>query len=230
MKKLLFILLLFHACFPSVYAQEVRLANRQSYRFKLLYMNRANELSIVTNGKYKMEDISIQADNAEIQKVDTEGSIIVIPKKYGVVLKIFYKDTLLSKENTLLAIPERPHLQIFIGKEQAEHQLGKSIAKEKLTSITFQAKVESNVALDIPFDSQYQISHVEIFLTRGNELVGEPIVSISHTVDLQDLMKKAQKGDRLVAYIVKVERLTYKGNWEEERLFHSERIVSFGIE
>jgi hypothetical protein len=223
-------LLLIFSCFSTIYAQEVTLANRQFFRHKVLYLGFANELSILTNGKYKIEDLSFEAENTEIQVDKEKETMIVIPRYISVTIKIFHKNTLLQKEIFLVFISQIPRLHLLIGEEQTEHILGKSIAKEKLTSITFQVRLDRNIALDIPFDCQYQVTHVEIFLTRGDELVGEPIISINHTVNLESLIKNAQKGDRLVAYIRKVERLNYKGAWVEEQIFREDRIVSLGIE
>jgi predicted RNA-binding protein len=227
--KILLCFLLF-LCFSGTYAQEVQLANRQPYRYRLLYWGCANELSILTNGKYNIEDLSFQAENAEIQVDREKGIAMVIPQKRDVAIHIFHKNTLLQKEKYLLRFSIAPQIYLLIGKEQTAHRLGQSVAKEKLTAITFQARLESNIALDIPLDCQYQITHLELFLTRGEELIGEPMVSIYNTINLENLMKNAQKGDRLVAYIKKVERLTHKGTWEEAWLYKEDQIISLGIE
>lgn len=230
MKIFLIVFLLILDCFPMIYAQDVQILNRQPSRFKALYHDCANELSIRTSSKYNIEELSFEAENGEIQAGSKKGDLIIIPKSHATFLKIFHKGSLIHKERFMTRFVASPHLQILIGNEQVQYNLGNHVDKEQLTEISFEANIDKNIALDIPQDCQFQVAHVELFLARSGELIGEPIISTSSKADLRQLMANAKQGDRLVVYIRRVERLNYKGEWEEALLYQNERIITIGIE
>lgn len=70
----------------------------------------------------------------------------------------------------------------------------------------------------IPKDTKYRVSSAEVSLSRERQLVTNVLKSTDEFIMLEDMMKSAEAGDRLIVEVKKVERLSYKGEWEQVKL------------
>ncbi len=83
--------------------------------------------------------------------------------------------------------------------------------------IDLRAIPDEDFAEFLPKDARYRVTQMEMILARGTNAVKRMTVS-SDKVELRDFAEKAQKGDRLVVEVKKVERLNYLNQRETVRM------------
>jgi len=122
-------------------------------------------------------------------------------------LKALYLDS-------VMVLP-KPNVTLFIGSSTQPHQSSIEVSKTALDKIRFSVSIEDSLARSVPQDSQYKVSYAEISLARGKKLVSKTLKSTSEVVVLEDLMKLAEAGDRLIIEVRKIDRLDHTGKWQE---------------
>jgi hypothetical protein len=195
------------------YAQVVTVASAHAPKVKALYLNCANELSIsVCN--YDLEKISFKAEGAELILGDKKGDITLVPKEAKVTLSILYNDSVFATEAFPVRLLPKPEIALFVGNSTSPHDSKIEVSKADLDKIRFTAFADEYISEAIPKDTEYRVSNTEVSLARERKIVGKTLKTNDEYVFLENLMKLPEAGDRLIIEIKKVERLTYKGEWE----------------
>ncbi len=198
------------------YAQVVTIAPAEN-RVKALYLNCANDLFVsVTN--YDPEKISFKAEGADLILGSKKGDITLVPNAAKTTLSLFYNDTLFATETFPIRLLPKPEIALFVGNSTIPHDSKMAVSKADLDKIRFTAFVDRYIAEAIPKDTQYRVSSAEVSLARERKVVTNVLKSTEEEIILEDMMKLAEVGDRLIIEIKKVERLTYKGEWEQVKI------------
>ncbi len=199
------------------YAQFVTVASAYTPQVKALYLNCGNELSIsVTN--YNAEKISFKAEGAELILGSKKGNITLVPNAAKTTLSILYNDTIFATETFPIRLLPKPEIALFVSNSTTPHDSKMAVSKADLDKIRFSAFANEYIAEAIPKDTQYRVSHAEVSLSREKQVVTNVLKSTEEFIILEDMMKLAKAGDRLIIEVKKVERLSYKGEWEAVKL------------
>lgn len=200
-----------------VYAQVVTVASAHAPKVKALYLNCGNELSISV-ANYDPEKISFKSEGAELILGSKKGDITLVPNAPKTTLSIFYNDTLFATETFPVRLLPKPEIALFVGNSTIPHDSKIAVSKADLDKIRFTAFADEYISEAIPKDTEYKVSYAEVSLARDREIVGKMLRTNEEYVLLEDLMKLPEAGDRIIIEIKKVERLTYKGEWEQVKL------------
>lgn len=195
------------------YAQRVTIASTKAPQVKALYLNCGNELS-VSVANYDPEKISFKAEGAELILGSKKGDITLIPNAAKTTLSILYNDTVFATEAFPVRLLPKPEVALFVGNSTITHDSKIAVSKADLDKIRFTAFVDEQISEAISKDTQYRVSATEVSLARGKQAVTNVLKSTEEFIMLEDMMKLAEAGDRIIIEIKKVERLTYKGEWE----------------
>lgn len=195
------------------YAQVIKITSLRNTVLKALYLNCGNELSISV-ANYDTEKLSFKAEGAELILGSKKGNITLVPNAAKAMLSIFYNDTLVGTEVFPIRLLPKPEIALSVGNSTQPHDSKMAVSKADLDKIRLTAFADKSMTEAMPKDTQYRVSYAEVALARERQLVTNVLQSTDEVIMLEDMMKSAEAGDRLIIEVKKVERLAYKGEWE----------------
>ncbi|SFF31486.1 GldM C-terminal domain-containing protein [Thermoflexibacter ruber] len=181
---------------------------------------------LINISNYPAEEVSFKAEGAELILGEKQGEITLIPRDFKATLKIFYKDSLLATEIFPVRLIPKPELQMYVGNSTLPHSFPNEISKVELNQLRIHAQAPEYFENSVPKDAQFQVSLIEVSLARERKLIGSLTVSDSEVINLENLIKSAEIGDRLIIEIKRIERMTYKGHWEESKISNPVFIIN----
>lgn len=214
MKKLFFVPVLCLFAF-SAQAQKAMITYHQAV-VKALYLNCGNEIFVNVWNRPNVKNLRFEAENAEVIR-NEDNKITLIPNGAKVRLLVFEGDSLLSTEAFPVRLLPKPDIGIFFGNQPVLDR-DESFTKEQLAAITVRAAADVVIADAIPKDARYKASNVEVYLERDGAKVGEQISSKEERIDLENLLKSAQKGDKVVIEVKGVKRLNFRNETEDLKI------------
>lgn len=180
---------------------------------KALYLNCGNELYVSANNCTNPQSLRYEADNAELITDLSANRITVVPKAAKVSIRVFDGDSLISTENFPVRLLPKPEITVFIG--TWEHPIKEaSVEKSRLTELSVKALAEQGMRDVMPKDMRYRVRDFNVYLYRGEQKINEINVQ-DEQVQLSDFLKDAQKGDKLMVDVKRVQRLNFKGEVED---------------
>ncbi|TAH22451.1 MAG: hypothetical protein EAZ08_00815 [Cytophagales bacterium] len=195
------------------YAQVVKITSVRNIQLKALYLNCGNELSVSVSN-YDTEKLSFKAEGAELILGSRKGNVTLVPNAAKAMLSIFYNDTLVGTEAFPVRLLPKPEVALFVGNSTQPHDSKIAVSKADLDKIRCTAFADKSMTEAIPKDTQYRVSYAEVALARQKQMVTNVLKSTEEVIMLEDMMKLAEAGDRLIIEVKKVERLNYRGEWE----------------
>ncbi len=189
---------------------------------KALYLNCGNELYVSAKDCSNPQNLKYEAENAELIQDPSTNIITVVPKKAKVSIRVFDGDKLISTEHFLVRLLPKPEIAVFSGTKELPAQES-VVERNILTELTIKVFAEQGMRDALPKDMRYRVHNLNVYLYRGEEKIHETNVQGEQAL-LHDFLEDAQKGDKLIIEVKRVQRLNFKGEIEEvrfgEKKFH----------
>ncbi len=189
---------------------------------KALYLNCGNELYVSAKDCSNPQNLRYEAENAELIQDPSTNIITVVPKEAKVSIRVFDGDKLISTEHFPVRLLPKPEITVFSGTRELPTKES-VVEKNILAELMLKAFAEEGMRDALPKDMRYKVHNLNVYLYRGEEKLNEINVQ-SEQVLLHDFLKDAQKGDKLIIEVKRVQRLNFKGEVEDvrfgEKKFH----------
>lgn len=198
-------------------AQKVAVTYHQA-TVKALYLNCGNELFVNICNYPNLKGLRFEAENAEIIKDENANKITLVPNAAKVVLRVFEGDSLLSSEAFPVRLLPKPNITVFLGTRPIFSDDDQTFSISELAAITVRTLAESGIRDAIPKDCRYKASDISVYLERNGSKVGEPLSSKEERIDLEEFLKDAKKGDRVVVEVKGVKRLNFRNDMEDVKV------------
>ena len=177
-----------------------------------LYMNCGNRVLIEVPALGAAYNPDYILTGGKIIKGDSPGNVTIIPISEELVLTLLNGGAVLGEEIFYARPVPNPHY-VVRASNGVPIDLKSGIPVADLTTLRVDAEAEENFKIELPKDSKYEISSMEVILARGTQRVAT-IHTRSGIVDVSQWQGMSQPNDRIIVDVKNVTRLTYEGGRE----------------
>lgn len=188
-----------------------------------LYMNCGNRVLIEVPALGAAYNPDFTVTGGKLIKGERPGLVTIIPVSEELVLTLLNGGAVIGKEIFYARPVPNPHY-VARGSNGVDIDLKNGVRVADLTTLRVDAEAEENFKIEVPKDSKYEISGMEVILARGTERVAT-INTRSELVDVSQWPDKVQSGDRIVVVVKNVTRLTYEGERESVEVINGVIII-----
>lgn len=178
-----------------------------------LYLNCGNDLNVQVPALGATYSPSFSATNATTLPGSKRGEVIVIPRsKSDVTLSVASNGNAIGSQTFRVRPVPNPTIAAYIGSKEVDPRRGE--ASPGPASVMLRAIPDAGFASQLPNEARYGVVESEVILA-SRATIKHSITARGPSVDLNEIRRMAQPGDRIVITIKKVQRKNFKGQIED---------------
>lgn len=184
----------------------------QSASIRSLYRNCANKLNVNVPALGPEYNPKFSTEGAVLKPSTSKTQAVIFPTGARVKLKVSSNGTFIGEEEFGVKLVPQPNVELRTNGRSINVKTGESASV--LRSLNLRPVPEKNFAEQLPEESNYVVTEVEVTLARGRTAVfSKPFTG--QNVDLSVFSTKAQPGDRYIIEVKKMKRRNSAGELED---------------
>jgi len=152
-------------------------------------------------------------NGGDLITTNKKGFITIIPTSKKVIITVRNNGSYIGDESFRVKPVPKPTLKVYHNHQELDLKKGGKVPRK----LRLKAIPDADFAEFLPNDARYKVTEWEIILVRN----GIPRITKKYNkdvVNLSEIVRYAQKGDRLVIDVKKVKRLNFRNIQEEIKM------------